>query len=57
MKVIYQVWQIWSDTGDEFLLGTYFTNDRARKEVKLLEKQEGLPVQYIIRKWGRINCL
>ena len=50
MKVAYQVWQIWEDNGNEFLVGTYLTNNRAMQEQKLLEKDNDLRVQYIIRK-------
>ena len=50
MKVVYQVWQVWNDiTGDEFLLGTYLTRQRAKMEQNKLEKEESSNCQYIIK--------
>jgi hypothetical protein len=50
MKVIFQLWQIWNDNGNEFLIGTYFTRKRASLEQQKIEKDCNLNVQYIIRK-------
>ena len=49
MKIIYQLFQIWDDTGDEFLIGTYFTRQRAKMERDKLEKDESGNYQYIIK--------
>jgi len=51
MKCIYQLWQIFDDTGDEFLMGTYFTRQRAKMEGNKLEKERDnyLKCQYIVR--------
>ena len=49
MKIIYQLWQVWDDTGDEFLMGTYLTRPRAKMEQDKLEKEESGNYQYMIR--------
>lgn len=49
MKVIYQLWQIWDISGDEFLIGTYLTRSRAKQEQMELEKENGGNYQYIIK--------
>ena len=50
MKVVYQLWQVWNDNGNEFLIGSYLTMQRARLEQQRIEKDCDLNVQYIIRK-------
>ena len=50
MNVIYQLWQIWNDNGNEFLMGTYLTKERAETEKEFLLKDYDLNVQYIIKK-------
>lgn len=47
---VHQVWQIWDDNGDMFLMGTYKTPKRAKEEIDFMEAQEmKYPVQYVIR--------
>lgn len=48
MKEIYQLWQVWEDNGDEFLMGTYLTDPETEKEK--LENKESGNYQYIIKK-------
>ncbi len=49
MKVVYQLWQVWEDNGNEFLMGTYLTRPRAKFEQEELEKEASGNYQYIIR--------
>lgn len=49
MKVVFQLWQVWEDSGDEFLMGTYLIRPRAKEEQMKLEKEESGNYQYIIR--------
>jgi hypothetical protein len=45
---VYQIWQIWNDNGDEFLIGTYHSKERAEKELDILEVNRFN--KYLIRK-------
>lgn len=49
MKYVFQLWQIWDDNGDEFLMGTYNTRPRAKMEQEKLEKENDGNYQYIIK--------
>ncbi len=49
MKTIFQIWQVWEDSGDEFLMGTYLSRPRAKAEQKILEDISDGNFQYIIR--------
>ena len=50
MKYIFQVWQVWELSGDEFLMGTYLKKERANEEKeKMNEKQSGY-YEFVIKK-------
>ncbi len=48
-KYVFQLWQVWEDTGDEFLMGTYFKETRAVEEQIKLQSKESGDYQYVIR--------
>lgn len=49
-QVIFQVWQVFDDNGDEFLMGTYLKEVRAETEKEELEEKESGNYQYVIKK-------